>query len=149
MPVASAGPVATTHYWPRHTGAYQVAENPPTQNVWYIVIDEDDAELAWLIIRQSNTEVAAKSVQVRFTVDGVVYQATYNIPSHSTTYVYRTDLTAADASGGLAIDTVIRNAAYTVMWRGQAFKFEVRLTSIPGTNQWLIARAVPNLDEVT
>jgi len=149
MPRASAGPVTVPHYWPEHQDGYYTVQNPPVVNVWYTVIDEVDVDVMWLALRQNNGDAAAKNIEVRFTVDGVVYQTTFSVPHDADQYIYRQAYRSIDAIPGLAMGATLRNAGYTKGWKAQAFKFEVRITSPLGTDQAIRARAVADLDRGT
>ena len=149
MPVACAGPVAVPHYWPRHHETHEVRQQPPVLNQWYTVFDEQDVEMTWFNVNQNNTEAAAKNIEVRVTVDGVVYQHTYGVPAASDRWIYRSLNKSTAFDHGMTIDTVARNPGYTTKWSGQAFKVEVRQTSAIGTAQLLLSRCVIGTDEVT
>ena len=144
---------------PRH-GEYQkhhyldhdtdvVDESPPDQNTWYEVFHAQDVRLLWCWIRQKNDEAAAKDVEVRWTIDGNVYFASVSLADDTDSYVYRSWTPSAAGTSGLVVDTANRNAAWFVDKRGQDFKVEIRMTSLPGTNQRLRCYCVRETLEVT
>ena len=149
MPVASAGPITAPHYFYEHLNTIEVRQQPPALNLWYTAFDEVDVSAIYIGLNQNNVEAAPKNVEVRFTVDGVVYQHTYNIPAAAERWLYRVNTIATGPDHGMAIDTVIRLAAYTDNWHGQAFKAEVRITSALGTNQLLLCRFTIERELVT
>lgn len=126
-----------------------VDESPPVQNTWYEVFDADDVRLLLNSIYQVNDEAAAKDVEIKWTIDGNVYFVANTLASGTFVYVYKDHGPSIGGTAGLAVSAVIVNACYNVDKRGLRFKVEVRMTSVPGTNQVLISRAVRETLEVT
>jgi len=149
MPVAGGHIEAGNkyHYQDHDSDVAQVT--PPVQNTWYTVIDRDDVRLLWCTISQINDEAAAKDVEVRWTIDGTVYFEAVSLPNITTTFVYRSFQRSNAGVQGLLTTIEPVNAAYYVDKRGHDFKVEVRMTSVPGTNQVLFGIAVPETLEVT
>jgi len=111
--------------------------SPPVLNQWYTVFDSHDVRLLWCAIFQSNTEVAAKHIEVRWTIDGNVYFVDDNLGSGAYDYIFRSFAPSAGGTDGLWFNTTYVNAARYVDKRGINFKVEVRITSALGTNQVL------------
>ena len=135
--------------WLRDHDTDLLYEAPPVQNTWYEVFDAEDVRLLWCDIFQSNTEVAAKDIEVRWTIDGNVYFLSLSLADSTATYIYRGRSPSAGGTGGLASTGTEVNAVYHVDKRGLAFKVEVRMTSVPGTAQVLQCRCVRETLEVT
>lgn len=126
-----------------------VDESPPAQNTWYKVFDAEDVRLLWCVFQQDNDDVAAKVVEVRWTIDGNVYFGNVSIASGTIRGVNRDHEASAGGTAGLEIGGATRNAALTVDKRGLSFKVEVRTTSVPGTNQRLRCWCVRETQEIT
>ena len=137
MPRAGGSIAAQTKYHYQDHDTDEVDMTPPVQNTWYEVCDEDDVRLIWCAVYQTNTEVAAKDVEVRWTIDGQVYLGMISLPDSDQSYVYRTEYPSAGGTAGLFIFTDRVNAAWGVDKRGHRFKVEVRMTSVPGAAQRL------------
>jgi len=110
---------------------------PPVQNQWYTVFAAEDVRLLLCFIRQTNTEAAAKEIQIRWTIDGKVYFGAVTASNNTLYYVFRNEQPSNAGTAGLSIATAWRNACFYVDKRGINFKVEVRLTSVLGTNQIL------------
>lgn len=126
-----------------------VDETPPVQNTWYEVFDAEDVRLLWCVIRQDNDETAAKDIEVRWTIDGNVYLEQVGLNDATSMWVWRDHDPSVGGTGGLSSSTSIFNAAYYTDKRGLDFKVEVRITSVPGTNQRLRCWCVRETLEVT
>uniref|UniRef100_A0A6M3X856 Uncharacterized protein n=1 Tax=viral metagenome TaxID=1070528 RepID=A0A6M3X856_9ZZZZ len=149
MPVAGGLVAAGVKYAYEDHDTDEVDPTPPVQNTWYPLFDADDVRLLWHTVFQSNDETAAKDIEIRWTIDGNVYFVAVNLDSGGTVYVYRGRMASgAGTSGLLTIDTAT-NACFTVDKRGKSFKVEVRITSVVGTNQRLLSRAVRETLEET
>jgi hypothetical protein len=122
---------------------------PPVLNQWYTVFDADDVRLLWCEVIQSNTEAAAKNIEVKWTIDGTVYFCTVAANSGTSYLVYRSTLASAGGTSGLWFAATSFNAAYYVDKRGQDFKVEVRIVSALGTAQTLTGRCVRETLEQT
>jgi len=130
--------------------AAEVSEAPPVLNQWYTLFDDTDVRLLMVIVIQTNDELAAKTIEMRWTVDGTVYSTSFNCANNTEYYVYRDTRTSADPTGSLSFIATM----YTAMGRyldkrGQTLKVEVRITSALGTNQTLVSRAVYETLELT
>ena len=65
------------------------SRTPPVKNVWYTVLNVDGGnKLRFVTIAQENDEVADKSLNVEFTIDGVVSTITYVLPNNTMWYLY-------------------------------------------------------------
>ena len=126
-----------------------VDESPPVQNTWYEVFDAEDVRLIWCEIYQTNTENAAKDIEVRWTIDGTVYFISMSLPDITSWFVYRNWIPSTGGTAGLGALAELLNAAYYVDKRGLSFKVEVRMTSVPGTAQLLQCRCVRETLEET
>ena len=135
--------------WLQDHDTAEVNEAPPVQNTWYEVFHDQDVRLLLCRVRQSNTEVAAKDVEVRWTIDGNVYLVSASLDDTSTYWVFREETPSTGGTAGLATDSSRKNATYYVDKRGLDFKVEVRMTSVPGTNQTLLCQCVYETLEVT
>lgn len=146
MPRANVGDVKR---WLQDHDTDEVDVSPPDQNTWYELFDAEDVRLIWHTIYQSNTETAAKDVEVRWTIDGNVYLGTVSLPDSTYYHAYREDAASAGGTGGLALVAALSNAGKYVDKRGLDFKVEVRMTAVPGTAQRLRSRAVRETLEIT
>ena len=149
MPRAGGSIAAQIKYAYKDNDTDEVSEAPPVQNTWYEVMNREDARLIWCQFLQTNDEAANKDVEIKWTIDGNVYFYGVSVASASPKYVYRIHVPSAGGTAGLTIDTEKRNAAYNVDKRGQAFKVEIRTTSVPGTNQVLTCRCTAETLEET
>lgn len=127
----------------------RVNEVPPVQNTWYEVFDAEDVRLIWCIIFQTNDEAANKDVETRWTIDGNIYFYSDNLPNNTLHWVYRSRDPSTAGTAGIIISATAVNAGYYVDKRGQVFKVEVRMTSVPGTNQVLLCDCVRETLEET
>ena len=139
MPRAHAG-VVKYHY--RGHDNDTVFKAPPVQNEWYELFDDEDVRLTFCNVIQENDETAAKDVQFRWTIDGIVYLETVSLDNGVFAYIWRSPI---DLDSG----TEVRNAGFYTDARGQDFKVEVKMTSAPGTNQTLTCRTVRETLELT
>lgn len=146
MPEAHAADVKR---WLQDHDTDLVSETPPVQNQWYTVFDAEDVRLTWCHFIQTNDEVAAKNIEVRWTVDGTVYFVLQLATNNTGYFVYRWVMGSAVGTAGLATDTATRNAVYFVDKRGLSFKVEIRITSPLGTNQTLACRCTRETLEQT
>lgn len=146
MPEAS-GRHVKYHYRDHDTDL--VNEAPPVQNTWYEVFHAQDVRLIWCMVQQDNDEVAAKDIQVRWTIDGTVYFRPLSILSGTVFTVFRNWNGSTGGTDGLEAEQGRKNAGYYVDKRGLDFKVEIRMTAVPGTNQVLICRCVRETLETT
>ena len=135
--------------WLQDHDTDQVFEIPPIQNTWYEVFHAQDVRLLWCTLYQSNTENAAKDIEVRWTIDGNVYFVSVSLADATRNWVYRTYDISAGGTAGLVSVVPTQNAAFYTDKRGLSFKVEVRMTSLPGTAQQLQCRCVRETLEVT
>jgi len=126
-----------------------VNQAPPILNTWYTLFDDEDVRLLIHEVKQSNDELAAKTIEVRWTIDGNVYFTSASLDNNTEYYVWRTFFASAGGTAGLVISTTYYNACRYTCKRGQSFKVEVRITSALGTNQILISRAIRETLEET
>lgn len=146
MPRANVGDVKR---WLQDHDTDMVSETPPVQNTWYEVFHAEDVRLLWCDIIQTNDEAAAKDLEVRWTIDGNVYFDDVSLANGTYGYVFRGVTPSTGGTKGLTIGVGIFNAAYYIDKRGLDFKVEVRITSVPGTNQLLQGRCVRETLEIT
>ena len=135
--------------WLQDHDTDEVNEAPPVQNTWYEVFDAEDVRLIWCEIYQTNTDIAAKDIEVRWTIDGNVYLVTVSLDDDTVNFIYRDRAPSAVGTAGLTSTPTEVNAGFNVDKRGLAFKVEVRMTSVPGTAQVLRCRCVRETLEVT
>ena len=135
------------HYQDHDTD--EVLETPPVQNTWYPVMDREDVRLLACTIYQKNDEAVAKLVEVRWTVDGTVYFTSFALLDDTNYWVWRSHGPSAGGTAGITTGVAQYAAAYYVDKRGQSFKVEIRMTAVPGTNQILRGRCVPETLEAT
>lgn len=131
----------TRTIYPKSLHKYQAIadldQDPPVQNTWYTVLDETGGlRIKVMPVRQTNNEAAAKSIDVRMTIDGVSIDATVTSQGNGTWYYW---------SLGPGTERVIGAAAITMFHSILAIHchdalIEIRMTSAPGTNQKLDGR---------
>ena len=126
-----------------------VDESPPILNEWYPVFDREDVRLLFCDIFQTNTETAAKDVEVRWTIDGNIYFVSVSLANGTHQYVHRVPQPSLAGTGGLGTAAGVVNAGYHADKRGQSFKVEIRITSPLGTAQRLVCWCVPETLEQT
>jgi len=126
-----------------------VNEAPPVQNTWYEAFDAEDVRLLWCLIFQSNDETAAKDVEVRWIIDGTTYFVSTSLINNSNHHIFRYYLPSAAGTDGLLVSAAPRSAVHYMDKRGLDFKVEIRMTSVPGTNQILRGWCVRETLEVT
>jgi len=126
-----------------------VNEAPPVQNTWYEVFHAYDVRHLYCVIRQVNDEAAAKTVEVRWTIDGNVYLANPALASNQINWVFRNYLPSSGGTGGLANSTAERMAAFYQSKRGKDYKVEIRITAALGTNQTLTCWCVRETEDLT
>ena len=126
-----------------------VDETPPVQNTWYEVFHAQDVRLLWCCVNQNNDELAAKDVEVRWTIDGNVYLTSDALDDLTNYFYYRYIFPSLGGTQGLKTQTPEINVARYLDKRGLDFKVEVRMTSVPGTNQRLRCWCVRETLEVT
>ena len=114
-----------------------ISELPPVQNTWYEVFHAQDVRLLYCVIEQTNTDTVAKDVEVRWTIDGNVYFLLRNLPNATLEWVYRDRLESLLGTQGLDNSATELNAVWHSDKRGLDFKVEIRMISVPGTNQTL------------
>ena len=135
MPIASGSGGLKYAYLDRDANV--VIAHPPIQNNWYTVFDDDDVRLLWCVILQTNDEQAAKTVQIKWTIDGAVYYLSMSLTHNVLTYIYRNWYSSGGGIAGLSSSATEKNAAFYCDKRGQDFKVGVRITSALGTTQTL------------
>jgi len=122
---------------------------PPVQNQWYTVFDAEDVRLLTCVVYQKNDETLAKTIQVRWTIDGNVYLTSFSASDNTYYYIYRFYAPSTGGTGGLYYSTPPLDAARYDDKRGHNFKVEVRITSALGTNQILRCYCVRETLELT
>ena len=137
MPRASAGAVAAVKYHFQDEDSDYLIQAPPVQNQWYTVFDAVDVRLLVCAIVQNNDDVAAKDLEIRWTIDGNVYFMADTFGQGILEYIYRRYAPSTGGTDGLHDTSAVQGAAIHAAKNGLAFKVEVRMTSVPGTNQQL------------
>ena len=135
------------HYLDHDTDS--VDEEPPVQNTWYEVFHAYDVRLLYCMVTQKNDEVAAKDIEVRWTIDGNVYLRSLSHDDDTSNYWFRDTSPSTGGTLGLYASTTSLNASRYTDKRGHDFKVEVRMTSVPGTNQSLRCYCVRETLELT
>lgn len=146
MPEAHQGEVQY-HYDDHDTDV--VDETPPVQNTWYEVFDAEDVRLLYNSIMQSNDEAAAKTLEVRWTIDGNVYFVSQVAVSGTYYYIFRHIVPSGAGTAGLLSNVADRMGAFYTDKRGKEFKVEVRIISVVGTNQRLLSYGVRETHDQT
>lgn len=118
----------------------QINPLPPVLNLWYEIFHAQDVRLLWCSLKQWNDEVAAKNLEIRWTVDGIVYFCSQSAVNNTYYYIYRHPDASTGGTAGIEPINIMFNAGYYIDKRGQDFKVEVRITSALGTNQRLMAK---------
>ena len=149
MPRAGGSIVAPVKYAYEDHDSDRVFEEPPTQDTWYTVFDAEDVRLLWCQILQWNVEAAAKTVHVKFTIDGTVYHGSLSLPHDSDRWVYRDHMESAGGTQGLDFSETALNAAWHADKRGKSFKVTVMMSTLPGTDQTLECQCVRETLEET
>jgi len=135
--------------WLQDHDAAVVDESPPVQNTWYELFHAYDVRLLIHRVFQRNDDVVAKDLEVRWTIDGNVYFTSLSLDDDSNNYIFRNEDPSSGGTDGLNPSAATTNVAYHLDKRGLDFKVEVRMTSVPGTNQRLYSTAVYETLEVT
>ena len=109
----------------------------PTENTWYTILNTTtNVLLEWVRVHQANDQTAAKSLAVRFTIDGQTYVSSYTSCAHDTRY-----WCMLGANGVVYLKTADVNPAFYMGLRGKSVKVEVQFADTPGTNQVLVGFA--------
>jgi hypothetical protein len=129
-------------------------QNPPTQNEWVTLLEvSGGVKVDIMEIMQNNTEAGAKNIEVRiYPNDEADKGFSTSIPAGGVIYcvgeqatVYGWTLLAVAAGpmpfgryayGGAAGD----HQAVGGFWEGRSIKIQIRMTSAPGTSQYLTCR---------
>lgn len=138
MPQAHVAYVPQIKYaWLNHDIAIKT-EDPPTLNAWVEALHVYDARLIEQIIVQTNDENDAKDMEIRWTVDGVVYLDDPSLVAATSYYVYKDMLTSDAGTAGLDVSQTECLANRLTDLRGQDILIEFRIKSVNGTNQKVI-----------
>ena len=135
------------HYLDHDTAQVNMA--PPVQNTWYEVFHAQDVRLLVCHAIQTNTEAAAKNIEVRWTIDGTVYFIGFAFLDATDYFIHRYFQPSAGGTGGLGQSAALRNGCVYTDKRGQDFKVEVRITAALGTAQTLRCDCVYETLELT
>lgn len=123
---------ARFHY--EKQGIATLNQAAPTQNLYYDVLAETHyVRLIYVNIYQNNDDVAAKDIQARITMDGVVSTCLITALNGTAYYLHLAPTTDTTWS----YNTGAYNAAWTTDPRGHTVQVELRITSVNGTNQTL------------
>jgi hypothetical protein len=122
---------------------------PPVLNQWYTLFHAYDVRLLWCKVLQTNTEAAAKDIEIKWTIDGNVYFASISCNSGTDYFIYRQQAPSVAGTSGLYFQAATVNAVYYVDKRGQDFKVEVRIVTALGTAQTLLCQCVRETLEQT
>jgi len=149
MPIAGGSIAAQIKYHYQDHDTDLLNEVPPVQNTWYEVFDAEDVRHLWCRVIQVNDELAAKAVEMRWTIDGNIYFSSTSIANNTARWVYRNYLSSGGGVAGLSFNADRVNAAEICDKRGHTYKVEFRMTSVPGTNQTLRCECVRETLEAT
>ena len=149
MPRAGGSIAARIKYHYQDHDTDEVSEIPPIQNTWYEVFDAEDVRLLICTVLQTNDEVANADIEIRWTIDGTPYLAAAAFASGTTAFIYRGPAPSTGGTLGLIFEIAGMKGWDSVDKRGHSFKVEVRITSVPGTNQTLTCRCVRETLEET
>ena len=135
----SSDEYSTMH--PKHHYKYQpvaqLNQDPPVQNTWYTALDANGGlRIRILGVRQINDEAAAKNIEFRMTIDGVSIDASVRLQTSPTWYYWTLGPGVERVSGGTFI---VMAQLYEAIECLDAL-IEIRMTSAPGTNQFLDGR---------
>lgn len=122
---------------------------PPVLNQWYEVFHAYDVRHLWFLILQTNDETVAKTVEVRWTIDGQVYFVASAINNNANYWGFRNDAPSGAGTAGLSLTTSQVLACWTTDKRGKDYKVEIRITSPLGTNQRLYCNCVRETLDLT
>ncbi|NVM22647.1 MAG: hypothetical protein HWN68_12820 [Desulfobacterales bacterium] len=128
------GSGADIHYYWKKLPIIIETIAPPVQNQWYPLLPAtEDIRLLYLVLRQTNDEVAAKNLEVRATWDGIIYNCVpFAFPDNTFRY-WR----LSGAWDQLISDAVIRHGGHWTDARGLLVSIDMRITDPIGTNQTL------------
>lgn len=141
MPKASDIALAQLIYlWKLQDKIYQ-KQDPPEQNTWYTLLDDELVRLIYVNMYQTSLEAAAIDVESRWTIDGVVLLGDDSLADDTNVYVHKYCESNLGENPTLELtisETLINSAGYVALI-GHEVKLEYRITSIPQTIQVLWA----------
>lgn len=109
--------------------------SPPVQNQWYTLLDQGNGVRVYNIhLIQNNDEAAAKDIEARITIDGETSSGSQSCPAAS---YHAVDLRTNSVT---IQNTTLWEAGFYIFLEGHAIKVELRMTSVPGTNQLLFCK---------
>ncbi len=112
-------------------------QTPVVQNTYYTVLDTTkNIRVYSIVLRQSNDELAAKTVYVRATVEGVVDSGGSGDTPANFGKVYLR-LNPQESTNYFLTGSAILTLGYYVAMEFKSLKIEMRTNTAPGTNQHL------------
>ena len=113
-------------------------QDPPVQNTWYTMFDGTGGiRIRMMTVKQINDEAAAKTIELRMTIDGTALVETPQVQSNDSWYYWTVRAWTDRVYGD---DTAPWLAQYYKAVECHDVLIEVRMTSAPGTNQKLDGR---------
>jgi hypothetical protein len=141
MPTAHGAPIAQIINFLQDHETEEQVKTPPTINVWYTLLDDDDVKLNWFAIIQANDEHSSLDVEIKVTIDGNVYLGAFSADDGTMYYLFKSNvLAAAPNTIDKSTDFSEANGQATPKY-GLHMKIEYRVVSAVGTNQALSAWA--------
>lgn len=135
--------------WLQHYDSANLALAPPIQNMWRELLHALDCRLIQVRFHQENDETNPKTIEMRWTIDGVVFFFVIAMVNDTNRWAYRDHNLSLGGTFGITSQDSIINAGYYTDIRGLDLKIEIRITDAAGTNQKLNAWAVYETLEVT
>lgn len=138
MPTAHLGK-STKYHFQDHDPAY-LNQVPPDKDTWYTVLEDTDVRLIQFAVYQNNDEVAAKDIEVKWTLDTHVYFiALDGFEADEQLNLKKDKHPSTGGTAGLGYQTYTGAIPHDMDKRAHSAKLEVRMTSAAGTNQVLRA----------
>lgn len=115
-------------------------QTPVVQNTWYTVLEAEDVRVPYITIMHDNTDNVAKEVEIRLTLDGSVYTITWTLADNTWNWIHC--LAQSDAFGNSATPRPAgaNDDDHGLEIFAHDFKYEIRMTAVPGTNEVLSGR---------
>ena len=128
------------HKYIQRMAAATFTQAPPVQDTWYTLLEASKARIRSVRVVHTNDEAASKSISAQFTIDGIVYTHASSLASATSRY-YGISPTgdALEVGSGFGITVPLFGFRKCVPVR--EIKMELRMTSVPGTNESMSAIA--------
>lgn len=123
-----------------HRRARGYLSQSAVQNTWYTILDTKDDVTLWMVsLYQTNTEAAAKTTELRVTINGNVLTGSTSLASSTSPMYWTLEIngTALKATTTTAVNFAASSA---ILFAGLT-KVEMRITTAEGTNQLLVGAA--------